>query len=83
MEPSCRRSAPATRGARRTARAAPAWCLAETGRDVVVFDKLTYAGNRAFLEGVSHSFVHGDVCDEDAVRRVMNGVDAVVPLDKA
>lgn len=54
--------------------------LADTGRDVVVFDKLTYAGNRAFLDGVSHTFVHGDVCDEDAVRRVMGDVDAVVHM---
>jgi dTDP-glucose 4,6-dehydratase len=54
--------------------------LAETGRDVVVFDKLTYAGNRAFLEGVPHTFVRGDVCDEEAVRQVMKDVDAVVHM---
>ena len=30
--------------------------LAATGRDVVVYDKLTYAGNRAFLDGVEHTF---------------------------
>ena len=54
--------------------------LAETGRDVVVFDKLTYAGNRAFLDGVAHTFIHGDVCDEAAVRRAMDGIDAVVHM---
>ncbi len=54
--------------------------LAETGRDVVVFDKLTYAGNQAFLQGVPHTFVRGDVCDEEAVRQVMTGVDAVVHM---
>ena len=54
--------------------------LAETGRDVVVFDKLTYAGNRAFLEGVPHRFIEGDVCDDQAVATALDGVDAVVHM---
>jgi len=34
---------------------------------VVVLDALTYAGNRANLEGTGAAFVHGDVADPDAV----------------
>ena len=41
--------------------------LAERGEQVVVLDKLTYAGNRANLEGVEHEFHHGDIADPDAV----------------
>ena len=54
--------------------------LAGSGRDVVVFDKLTYAGNQAFLEGVPHSFIKGDVCDPEAVTRALDGVDAIARL---
>ena len=54
--------------------------LAEMGREVVVFDKLTYAGNRAFLEGVPHLFIEGDVCDDQAVATALDGVDAVVHM---
>ena len=35
--------------------------LADAGWDVVVLDKLTYAGKRAFLEGVSHRFIERDI----------------------
>ena len=51
--------------------------LAETSaeeRRVVVFDKLTYAGNLLNLEAVAddrrYRFVHGDIADRAAVRRV-------------
>jgi dTDP-glucose 4,6-dehydratase len=54
--------------------------LVETGRDVVVFDKLTYAGHRAHLDGVNHHFIEGDVCDEAAVRAAMQGVDVVIHM---
>lgn len=54
--------------------------LVATGREVVVYDKLTYAGNRAFLEGVKHRFIEGDVCDAESVRRALDGVDAVVHM---
>jgi dTDP-glucose 4,6-dehydratase len=54
--------------------------LAATGRDVVVYDKLTYAGNRAFLEGVEHTFIEGDVCDEESVQRALQGIDSVVHM---
>ena len=49
---------------------------------VNVLDKLTYAGVRENLKGVnSHSkfqFVHGDICDKNLVRRLVDTVDAVV-----
>jgi dTDP-glucose 4,6-dehydratase len=44
---------------------------------VVVFDKLTYAGNRANLSAIEDDsrfrFVQGDICDEAAVRSAMEG----------
>ena len=54
--------------------------LSASGWDVVVLDKLTYAGNRAFLEGVKHTFIEGDVCDPSAVAAAMADVDAVVHM---
>jgi dTDP-glucose 4,6-dehydratase len=52
--------------------------LVEAGDDVTVLDKLTYAGNRANLEGVEHDFVHGDIADSWAVRFAGDGCEAVV-----
>ncbi len=52
--------------------------LAAAGEDVVVLDKLTYAGNRANLEGVEHEFHEGDIADPDAVAAAAAGVDAIV-----
>ncbi|MDB1090001.1 dTDP-glucose 4,6-dehydratase [Streptomyces sp. ACA25] len=50
--------------------------------EVVVLDKLTYAGNRANLAAVAHhprlSFVHGDICDRPLVDEVMKGCGLVV-----
>jgi len=54
--------------------------LAAEGRDVVVLDKLTYAGRRAFLDGVSHELIVADVCDAAAVRSALSGVDAVIHM---
>jgi dTDP-glucose 4,6-dehydratase len=48
------------------------------GDDVVVLDKLTYAGRRENLQDVEHTFVHGAIEDPDAVGGAMDGVDAVV-----
>ena len=51
---------------------------------VVVFDKLTYAGNLDNLKGLSadprYTFVHGDICDAEAVERVMreHQIDTIV-----
>jgi dTDP-glucose 4,6-dehydratase len=57
--------------------------LLETGNvEVTVFDALTYAGNRATLADLEHdprvAFVHGDVCDREAVGRALAGHDEVV-----
>ena len=41
--------------------------LAAAGDEVAVLDKLTYAGNRANLEGVEHEFHEGDIADPAAV----------------
>jgi dTDP-glucose 4,6-dehydratase len=56
--------------------------LATTDDSVTVFDALTYAGNRENLRGLEddprYAFVHGDICDRDAVLAAMSGHDAVV-----
>jgi len=50
----------------------------EAGDDVIVLDKLTYAGRRENLQDVDHVFVHGAIEDPEAVARAIDGVDAVV-----
>jgi len=52
--------------------------LVGTGAEVVVLDKLTYAGRREHLDGVDCSLVVGDVCDPRAVAAAMAGCDVVV-----
>jgi len=50
--------------------------------EVVVLDKLTYAGNLENLRDVEddprYSFVHGDICDRATVDRVAAGAQAIV-----
>ncbi len=51
--------------------------------DIIVnFDKLTYAGNLENLKTVeknpNYSFIHGDICDSQAVNLAMEGIDTVV-----
>jgi dTDP-glucose 4,6-dehydratase len=50
--------------------------------EIVVLDKLTYAGNEANLAPVRDNprlrFVKGDICDPSVVTQVMAGVDLVV-----
>ncbi|WNV90627.1 dTDP-glucose 4,6-dehydratase [Umezawaea sp. Da 62-37] len=50
--------------------------------EVVVLDKLTYAGNEENLAPVADSpryrFVRGDICDASVVEEVMAGTDVVV-----
>jgi dTDP-glucose 4,6-dehydratase len=48
------------------------------GADVVVLDKLTYAGNRGNLDGVEHEFREGDIADPDAVADAAAGCEAIV-----
>src|SRR5213596_2705315 len=50
----------------------------DRGDEVVVLDKLTYAGRRENLQDVEHTFVHGAIEDPDAVAEAIDGVDAVV-----
>jgi dTDP-glucose 4,6-dehydratase len=52
--------------------------LADSGDQVVVLDKLTYAGNPANLEGVEHEFHQGDIADPDAVAQAAAGCEAIV-----
>jgi dTDP-glucose 4,6-dehydratase len=50
--------------------------------EVVNLDVLTYAGNPANIakwEGnTRYTFIHGDICDRETVKRAMTGVDVVV-----
>jgi dTDP-glucose 4,6-dehydratase len=48
------------------------------GDEIVVLDKLTYAGRLENLADVEHTFVHADIADAAKVREAMTGVDAVV-----
>ena len=52
--------------------------VAEHGDDVVVLDKLTYAGRRENLRDVEHVLVHGAVEDPARVAEAIDGADAVV-----
>ncbi len=56
------------------------WVDAHPDDAIVVVDALTYAGNRANLEGIAHDFVHADIADlpamEDALRE--HSIDVVV-----
>jgi dTDP-glucose 4,6-dehydratase len=46
--------------------------------DVVVLDKLTYAGRRENLDGLGVELVHGAIEDHDAVARAAEGAEAIV-----
>ena len=50
----------------------------EHGDEVVVLDKLTYAGRRENLRDVEHEFVHGGIEDPARVAEALEGADAVV-----
>jgi dTDP-glucose 4,6-dehydratase len=50
----------------------------DEGDEVVVLDKLTYAGRRENLADVAYTFVHGGIEDPDVVAEAMAGADAVV-----
>ncbi|HUA13546.1 MAG TPA: dTDP-glucose 4,6-dehydratase [Candidatus Sulfotelmatobacter sp.] len=48
---------------------------------IVVYDKLTYAGNKKNIEGLDEkrvSLVVADICDEQAINSAVEGCDAVV-----
>jgi dTDP-glucose 4,6-dehydratase len=50
--------------------------------EIIVLDKLTYAGNLDNLKDVADStrfrFVHGDICDAALVEETIKGVDVIV-----
>jgi dTDP-glucose 4,6-dehydratase len=52
--------------------------LVTGGDEVVVLDKLTYAGNPANLEGLDVELVVGDIADPEAVALAAAGCEAVV-----
>jgi len=56
------------------------WVKHHLQDDVVVLDKLTYAGNLENLAAIADKikFIKGDICDEAAVAQAMQGVDTVV-----
>ncbi|WP_413543923.1 dTDP-glucose 4,6-dehydratase [Citricoccus nitrophenolicus] len=57
------------------------YVLESTDHRVIVLDKLTYAGNRASLEGLPEqrvTFRQGDIADADLLDELMPQVDAVV-----
>ena len=53
---------------------------AAPGDSVIVLDALTYAGNRASLEGTDVELVEGDICDTGLVGRLIaeRGIDTIV-----
>jgi len=57
------------------------YMLKEHPKDqIVVLDKLTYAGRMENLEDVlgKITFIKGDICDKDAAKKAMEGCEAVV-----
>jgi dTDP-glucose 4,6-dehydratase len=58
------------------------WLQTNSDDEVTIYDALTYAGNLASIRDVlddrRFTFVHADICDEDAVLTAMHGHDAVV-----
>ncbi|MFJ4044815.1 dTDP-glucose 4,6-dehydratase [Microbacterium sp. NPDC089987] len=53
----------------------------ETDHHITVLDSLTYAGNRASLDGIPENrltFVHGDITDDQLVDTLVGEADAVV-----
>src|SRR4030043_2386142 len=58
------------------------WVKKYPKEQVVVLDKLTYAGNLENLKEVekypNYNFIKGDICDGKVVNEVLKGVDTVV-----
>lgn len=50
----------------------------ENGDEVVVYDKLTYAGREANIEGTGASLIVAGIEDRETMARAVDGVDAVV-----
>ncbi len=56
------------------------WRATSPGDPITVLDALTYAGNRASLDGVDVDFVHGDIADTALVETLLGerGIDTLV-----
>lgn len=56
------------------------WRKHHSDDQLVVLDKLTYAGNLSSLNSVKNEieFIEGDIADPEIVRQAMSGVDCVV-----
>ena len=57
------------------------YALAHTDASITVLDKLTYAGNKASLEGLPadrFELIQGDICDAGLVDRLVAAADVVV-----
>ena len=58
------------------------WMKNHPDDQVIVLDKLTYAGHKSSLkdleENPNFKFTQGDICDSEIVKTVMQGVDIVV-----
>jgi dTDP-glucose 4,6-dehydratase len=56
------------------------WVKNHPADEIIVLDKLTYAGNLENLADVKNriTFIKGDICDEQAADRAMKNMDTVV-----
>ncbi len=58
------------------------WMKQHPEDSIVNFDKLTYAGDLENLKEVEknprYAFIHGDICDPDAVKKATDGIDIIV-----
>lgn len=58
------------------------WMREHAGDSIVNLDKLTYAGNLENLTDVQknprYTFIHGDICNPETVKKALTGVDVVV-----
>ena len=63
------------------------WIIEETTHSVMVFDKLTYAGNLASLASVAHdprfTFRKGDICDLVAVKSAFSDFEPDIVMNLA
>lgn len=48
------------------------------GHEVIVLDRLTYAGRRENLASVNCHFVHGDICNQELVDTLVPGCNLIV-----
>ncbi|MBI5620973.1 dTDP-glucose 4,6-dehydratase [Candidatus Gottesmanbacteria bacterium] len=58
------------------------WMREHDGDSIVNLDKLTYAGNLENLADIpqdrAYTFIHGDICDAQTVKKALGGVQVVV-----